>query len=595
MNFTINRMECRPNCIIAAFIDVKSKNKKVLEISNRKNDYSEMVKELSKKECLIIGYNNSNYENILYNFLIENYYVFIESDYKTICNDTYLMWRKLNSGSDVSEIRQMKFFESIDLKTILFSKENRLTIQEMQASIQYPDIYQLEYERDNLEDISIVRKKVATDCVSIFNIFKHSKEYLQLRLWVFKELKIDCLALDNVTSGSLILGKKYCEATNQDYSLFREKTRYFSPVSLKDIVFKSIKYNTDEFNVALNTLKAFTIKKKSDYPYIPIIYRGKKFALTGGGLHSHESPRSYKDGLYIQADCISQYPSFIHNNSLLDPEFDPVFLDIYHEAFMKKKEFDEDPIKRNFFKLIINSYYGCLLNEYKPFFCPEIAFTTTVNCQLLMLMLIEKLMLSSIEVTSVNTDSIDVLLNPGQESLYYEIMQWWCSISGFEMTYKHANRVFRKDCNSYIMELINGDVITKGDYNIENTFGKIHSNYVSKLASVNYILHNIPVSETVNNHGNIYDYCDYLSKPENGSLYLNDLKINGDARFYACRKGGYLYKKFNSGRIESINGKMLFKTLNKKIDIPERKDINLAFYITKANLLNSNLINSKIL
>ena len=588
MNFVINKAECRPNCFVSAFLDIKTKSRKIYEISNRINQYEEIVKELSKKDIIIVGYGNSYYENLLYNFLIENYYVFKSADHKIINSELFFFYKKMISGGDIEEIRFKKFYESIDLKTILFSKENRLSIQEMQASIQFPNISKLNESRESSVDLDSIRKDLALDCVSVAKIFRHSNEYLKIRLWIFKEIGIDCLSLDNVTCGSLILGKSYCSATNQNYAEFRDRKRFFTPVNIRDIVFPFIKFETREFNAALSSLKEFTINRKGEYPSIPIVFKEKKFTLTGGGIHTSEEPKQYI-GKYIQADCVSQYPTMIHNHNLLDPTFDKVFLDIYHEAFEQKEIHDKDVFKRTFFKFILNSYYGCLLNEHKPFFCPEIAFKTVINCQLLMLMLVEKLMLNNIEVTSLNTDSVDVILKDGQYDLYCSIVNDWQEISKFKLSYKYAKRVFRKDCNSYIMELEDGTVITKGDYNISDEFGKIHNYYISKVAAVRNILYGDDIEKTIRNHKNIYDFCLFITSPEKGDLYVNDIKLQKNCRYFISNKGKCLYKRFDSKKIELVNNRFNVSFVNEKDDISfESRDINYSFYIMKANNLKFN-------
>lgn len=595
MNFLVNKIGCTPNCFISAFFNVKTKENFIYEISSRKNDYKEIIKKISEKNTIIIGYGNFAFDNILYNFLIDNYYVFLESNYSTICVDLYYLCKKISTGEDVTELKYKKFFESIDLKTLLFSKENRLSLEEMQASIKYSTISNFKELKDNPTiNLNIVRRCVVKDCLSIVSIFKQSKKYLQLRMWVFKNLGIDCLALDNVTSGSLILGKKYCETVGIDYNTFRATKRFFIPVNIKNIVLPIINFETIEFNKALETLKGITIPEKSKYPSIPIIYKERKFTLTGGGLHIVSDPAVYTNGIYIQADCISQYPSFIHNHKLLDPTFDPRFLDIYHEAYEQKELFKDDPIKREFFKLILNSYYGCLLNEHKPFHCPEIAFKTVINCQLLMLMLAETLINNNINVVSLNTDSIDVFLLEGQRELYDKIMAEWMVLSKFELTFNVAKRVFRKDCNSYIMELLDGTLITKGDYNISNEFGKIHDSYISKLASVNKIVYNIPIEETVLKSTEIFDFCQFKTIDSKNDLYIGNDKIQNSCRFYTSTDGGYLYKKSKTTKkIESINKGFMISVVNDCVDSSiTNKNINYGYYIRKAtNLVDA--INQK--
>lgn len=585
MKFIINKIGCTKDCVISAFYNPKTGEENVYEISAQRNDYAEIIKQLSAKDTMIVGYGNYGFDNLLYNFLIDNYYVFLNSSYRTICSDLHYLIGKIFKGEDIGEIRYKKFFESMDLKTLLFSKENRLSIVEMQVSIKFEEISNF-VDFDNVE-VSDFRRLVTMDCLSIVRIFKYSKPYLKLRLWIYKNIGIDCLTLDNVTSGSLILGRKYCEAIGENYASFRERRRYFTPVHLKDIILPIIHFETDEFNCALESFKKQVIPEKSKYPSIPIVFRDRKYTLTGGGLHQKGEPKIYEGKAYIQADCTSQYPTFIHNFELLDPEFKPEFLKVYHEAFEQKELFDDDPIKREFFKIILNSYYGCLLNEHKPFFCPEIAFKTVVNCQLMMLMLAEKLILHGIDVVSLNTDSIDVFIDESQRETYNKIMSKWQAFSKFKLTYKEAKRVFRKDCNSYIMELVDGTVITKGDFNISDTFGKIHNYYVSKLAAVNYLVYGTPIEETIYGHKDILDFCEFKSIDSRSNLMIGDKKLRSECRFYVSNKGGYLYQKNrNNNKIESINKGFQCTVLNKCENTSvDDKNINYKYYIMKAKSL----------
>lgn len=156
-----------------------------------------------------------------------------------------------------------------------------------------------------------------------------------------------------------------------------------------------------------------------------------------------------------------------------------------------------------------------------------------------------------------------------------------------------------RDVNSYIS--VYDDSIPekehlklKGCFEIDKEFHKDPSMRIVPIALKEYYVNGKPISETIKNHKDIYDFCLRLktnskSTPifkyiENGEV--KEKVLNRTTRYYISNYGknsGNLFKDFGDGRISGVNigyTAILFNTYEEK---PFKDyNINYNFYITEA-------------
>lgn len=174
-----------------------------------------------------------------------------------------------------------------------------------------------------------------------------------------------------------------------------------------------------------------------------------------GGLHSCESNISHVSGTRFTLkdyDVTSYYPRIILNQQLYPKHLGPVFLTVYENIVNRRiaaKEAGDDVVQSTL-KIVINGSYGKLGSMYSILYAPDLLIQVTITGQLSLLMLIETLELSGIQVASANTDGIVVKVPVGREQDVKDIMDWWQKATDFQLEDTEYKALYSRDVNSYI-------------------------------------------------------------------------------------------------------------------------------------------------
>jgi hypothetical protein len=213
------------------------------------------------------------------------------------------------------------------------------------------------------------------------------------------------------------------------------------------------------------------------------------YKLGIGGLHSQESGVGYyADDAYElwDVDVKSYYPSLILTMGMFPTQVGPAFLKIYREFYdtrLKDKaeaerlehlmKYIEDEETRQLYvdaktsadglKIFLNGTFGKLFSKYSaPLYAPELGIRVTMTGQLDLLMLIEMMELSGIQVVSANTDGIVLRVPRMLAPIARSNVEWWEKRTGLEMEYTHYRSIHFRDVNNYVAITTDGKVKRKG-------------------------------------------------------------------------------------------------------------------------------------
>lgn len=152
-----------------------------------------------------------------------------------------------------------------------------------------------------------------------------------------------------------------------------------------------------------------------------------------------------------------------------------------------------------------------------------------------------------------------------------------------------------RDVNSYISVYDdstpeNEHLKLKGCFEIDKEFHKDPSMRIVPIALKEYFVNNIPISETIKNHNDIYDFCLRLktnskSTPKFKYIENNEIKekiLDRTTRYYISIGGGDLCKDFGEKKVSGVNIGYSATLFNKYVE-KEMKDykINYNFYIAE--------------
>lgn len=233
---------------------------------------------------------------------------------------------------------------------------------------------------------------------------------------------------------------------------------------------------------------------------------GCPVTLGFGGIHG-ALPKweGESDGatVLVNADVASYYPSLMVYNLYQSRKTpDPTkFGSIYRERLEAKKAGDKETADA--LKLVVNTAYGAMLNEYNDLYDPRQARSVCISGQLYLLELANHLVNKYPELVLVqlNTDGI-LVQYPRKYGALSDVFGEWQKRTKFILEFDEVERIAQKDVNNYAMRLANGKEKVKGGYLVRGVSRagaySINNNAVIVAEALKaHLLDGTPIRETI--------------------------------------------------------------------------------------------------
>ena len=279
---------------------------------------------------------------------------------------------------------------------------------------------------------------------------------------------------------------------------------------------------------------------------------GFRFDFGTGGIHgSVESQIVSEDDNYciIDADVASMYPNIAIANRVYPEHLSEKFCDIYEDVYQQRKSYAKGSAENAMLKLALNGVYGDSNNQYSPFYDPQYTMTITINGQLSLCLLAEKLMeIDGLQLIQVNTDGVTVKLPRWKAMQYDEVCEAWQKQVGLQLEFAHYSKMIIRDVNNYIAVYVDGKVKRKGAYQYEGLgWHQDQGGLVIPMAAEAAMLNGTDIEDFVRSHKNKYDFMLRTKVPRSSKLVMigpdgQDIPQQNICRFYACNAGGELVK-----------------------------------------------------
>lgn len=268
---------------------------------------------------------------------------------------------------------------------------------------------------------------------------------------------------------------------------------------------KGTKYE-DEFEFEIvPTLRLSKYKHVADWYRNPanhdykkkqvVMVAGVEHTFAWGGIHG-AIPKYCDEGIFLMADVTAYYPSLqlqykLGYRNMGNPEnFEKI-----HGENLRLKTIDKKA--RLPYKIADNAISGQLKDQYSPLFDPRENNAITVNGQLLLLDLIEKLEPYIEKLVQSNTDGILIKLKSIKDYSVIDDIVWeWEERTGMRMGFDLYTKVFQKDVNNYLIVAEDGSTKTKGAYTKSLSPLDFDLPIINK-AMVEFMTKGIPVEETI--------------------------------------------------------------------------------------------------
>lgn len=259
-----------------------------------------------------------------------------------------------------------------------------------------------------------------------------------------------------------------------------------------------------------------------------VMIAGVEHTLAWGGLHG-AIKKYYGEGIYLMADVTAYYPSLQERykfgyRNMGNPEN---FEKIHGENLRMKATGDK--VARLPYKIADNAISGQLKDQFSPLYDPRENNAITVNGQLLLVDLIEKLEPHIEKFIQSNTDGILIKLKSIDDyDLIDDIVWEWEKRTGMRMGFDIYTKVFQKDVNNYLLVAPDGKTKTKGAYTKSLNSVDYDLPIINK-AMVDYMVNGTPVEKTIGD-------CDELI------MFQKVVKLSGKY-WRAWHDGKYMAEK----------------------------------------------------
>ena len=212
-------------------------------------------------------------------------------------------------------------------------------------------------------------------------------------------------------------------------------------------------------------------------------------------------------------DVASYYPHLMTicgytSRNIPSPE---VFENVLEQRMKAKAAGDK--ATANALKLVVNTTYGAMLNQYNDLFDPLMGRSVCITGQLFLLELAQNLYqnVEDLVIVQLNTDGVMLEFYEDQYEEVLAIVNEWQSRTGFELEEDSVALIAQKDVNNYVEVQPNGSVKTKGGYLVRGiapagAFNINNNACIVATALKEYFVNGTPVEETINGCNDIFQF-----------------------------------------------------------------------------------------
>ena len=599
---------------------------------------------------ILVGYNNINYDDIIIDWLSINYRSFnikgYNRDKKHINELLYqLSYNIINYGSGYRFTeKDLKYYRkpyySIDLQKLLYLDKLFISLKQVAVQLRWyrledlPLPYNAEVSTNNIPNI--LDYNVNDGLITNELLFNQQTE-VNLRNSISNLYNVNVRTESRSGVANKLMMSFYKSKTDLEYKSFKDERTYRRFISYSDIISNKIKFNTPEFSNFLKNLKTKGILVGADTLKETVLFDGKGYTVATGGLHSKDYPNIYTstdEYVYRDADVGSFYPRIILNEKVSPKHLNKdIFLSILEmvtderlsaktltkklKALPKDAEDIDKYVelynnKADALKIVVNATYGKLGDENSFLYDLKAMYTVTINGQLYLLMLIERLAQIGIKCVSANTDGIICKVPKNKEDEYYRVCKQWEEDTGFDLEYTDYEKYVCYAVNDYMaikkgysntdksLEAQKEYIKSKGLFVTTTQIDKGYNKPIVAKALVQYYANGTDVKEFIYNHKDIYDFCisiktgqDFI-KEEHSIIFgeLTVIELQKNVRYYISNSNSVIMKKYRQPKVDKRGVKRLYISLHKgfnstvfnnfiyREDI-KKYDINYNYYISE--------------
>lgn len=600
-NAVVFDIETYPNCFTFHMEMLNSELSSTWEISHFRDDRAALLEWLNwiaNTQTPMIGFNNIHFDYPVVHYLFYNPNATVEQ--------IYVKAMEIIRGNDRfgnTIWADKRIAPQIDLFKIhhFDNKAKTTSLKALQVNMRSKSVEDLPIEvgtwlnEQQINDLLIPYNKHDVKETKQFAHF--SMDAIRFRLDLIPQFGVDVMNYNDTKIGEKILESRIPKDLLYDYSGPRRRMRQTPrhSIALNDIIFPYVQFEHPEFNHVLNFLRTQVlkaeeinsageeksiIKTKGVFTDLKAHVGGIDFCFGVGGIHgSVNAQRVYSTDEWIirDIDVASLYPNIAIQNQLSPEHLGHIFVQEYAKLPMERKEWQDKKGKKcveaNSLKLAANGTYGKSNSVYSVFYDPKLTMSITVNGQLMLCMLAERLVnVPTLRVIQINTDGITYQIHRDHLPHAQQIEKDWQTLTHLKLEDVQYKRMWIRDVNNYIAEDMDGNLKQKGAYWHPDPLNYVKSisesqppawhkdlgNCISIRAAVMAMVHDIPPEHYIRAHTDPYDFMHRVKVGRADMLLFDGKPTQKTGRYYVSTDGGTLVKqappKGVAGAYKKANG-----------------------------------------
>ena len=616
MERVVYDLEQFPNFHSGVFYDIDLKTKKVFVIHQARDDREKYFNYLLEAKGTIgmIGFNNIDYDYPMLHYILTNMRKLVSVPVGECLQLMYAESQRI-IDTEYPSIREWNVqIKQLDLFRIHhFNNVAKFTsLKHLQMAMHWHNLQEMPFHYTHMvtaEQIPDVLEYNDNDVMSTYQFYLETSEEIFFRKRMKKMYGIDCMNYPDVKIGEEILIIENAKALNISVKELRQMRTQRDFIQLSTCILPYVKFKSKEFNAVIDYLKGKNVhamNTKNQFKEV-VLYGGVKYEFGLGGIHGTCGSgvfRSDDEGDLILVDVSSYYPNLAIQNRFYPQHLSENFCDVgdklYQQRMKAKQTGDKQMVGA--IKLALNgALFGKSNDQYSPMYDTKFMLDITINGQLLLCMLAERITDSGIKIIQINTDGILVKVTKAKRVLLDSMCQKWEKLTKLKLDYDFFKVIVQRDVNNYSGTFTDGTTKEKGAFAINKPWNKDHSMKVVSLAVEKYFVDNVPVRDTIQNHTEIFDFCmsQKVGKQfkvqhhyiKNGQRVEEDVqRLN---RFFITVKGGALVKVKEDGSISRLvvgQSIGLFNKFYKSDDY----DLKYDYYVAEANKLINAVDNGQL-
>jgi hypothetical protein len=622
-------IETFANCFTYTDYDPETKEINIFVISDFRDEQVQFRAYLdSIKNAGMVGFNNLHFDWPVTNFIWNSLQITGEQIYAFAQE----IIREEEKRTTPQTIKQLDLF----LLNHYDNKARSTSLKALEVSLGWNDVQDMPYSHTELideEKLEFVLNYNKNDVLFTAKFYELCSEKIALRKQIGKKYKLNVSNKSDVVIGETIFLKYLSDSMDRTIYELKQLRGKRAEVVLNKIIFPYVSFKSEKLqgilqlmretrsssaylknfvehlNTSLSTNVLYDKLKQNNIDVKKTAQQKKSFSFTTnysgirldygvGGIHGCVTPGVYTSGDRVDIldiDVKSYYPNLFIQNRLHPRQMDQdTFVKVYSDIFQErlKAQQEGDKLTSDALKLSLNGLFGKTGSDVSCFYDPNVFFAVTVNGQLLISMLLERLCEVGCEVLQVNTDGVTIRHLVGKKNALLQACKEWEAKTKLTLEYANYSKMIIRDVNNYIAISVDGKVKEKGVFETKKDWHKDNSFMVVPLAVREYFVNDTPILETLMKHENILDFCGRYKASRNWHseyVYLDgyeEKRINFGKiyRFLPVLKGGTSLKLNVDGRVHNLLDGYQTIPFNQIVEI-DKKEINYSFFVNECHKL----------